>query len=66
MAIPAFFAARYIVSPDKAGTGLPLMVRCIVFATSTIPEPSVQDAEKSSLNRDLDLSLLRRLVASAG
>jgi hypothetical protein len=66
MVIPAFFAARYIVSPDKAGTGLPLMVRCIVFATSTIPEPSVQDAEKTLLNLDLDLSLLRRLVASAG
>jgi hypothetical protein len=46
MAIPAFLAAWYIVSPGMAGTELPLMVRCIVVATSTIAEPSMQDAEK--------------------
>jgi hypothetical protein len=46
MAIPAFLAAWYIVSPGMAGTELPLMVRCIVVATSTITGPSMQDAEK--------------------
>jgi len=56
MAIPAFLAAWYIVSPGMAGTGLPLMVRCIVVATSTIAEPSVKDAEK--VPQHVDLSLL--------